>query len=99
MQNPIQKFKHGSIVFEEPGILPEKLKTLRSYNYHRVEHFLLKFCAHFLLNNVYKTESGIFLFCLDLELLAKVKKALVFHIFINNSRSKQNKRKIPNTLL
>ena len=99
MQNTIQKFKRGSIVFEEPGILPEKLKTLRRYNYHRVEHFLLKFCARFLLNNLYKRELGIFLFCLDLELLAKVKKALVSHIFINNSRSKLNKRKIPNTLL
>ena len=43
-----------------------------------------------------------FLFCLDLELFAKIKKpgfyTFVFYIFVNNSRSKQNK-KIPNTLL
>ena len=37
MRNPIQKF-----VFEKPGILSEKLKTLSSSNYHRVEYFLLK---------------------------------------------------------
>ena len=44
-----------------------------------------------------------FLFCLDLGLFAKIKRTLFLHtrffsIFINNSRSKQNK-KIPNTLL
>ena len=38
-----------------------------------------------------------FLFCLDLELFAKIKKrpgfyTLVFYIFINNSRPKQNKK-------
>ena len=27
MQNPIQKFRQSSIVFEKPGILPENLKT------------------------------------------------------------------------
>ena len=43
MQNPIQKFRQSSIVFEKPCILPEKLNTLTSSNYHRVEYFLLKF--------------------------------------------------------
>ena len=68
MQNPIQKFRQSSIVFEKPGI-----------------------------TNVYKSVSGIFLFSLDLELFAKVKKtygfyALTFYIFINNSISKQIKK-------
>ena len=37
--------------------------------------------------------SGFILFCLDLELFAKIKKDLVSTtIFINNSRSKQNKK-------
>ena len=40
--------------------------------------------------------SGYFLFCLDLELFAKIKKpgfyTLAFYIFINNSRSKQNNK-------
>ena len=40
---------------------------------------------------------GFFLFCLDLELFANVKKipgfyTLLFNIFIDNSRSKQNKK-------
>ena len=40
---------------------------------------------------------GFFLFYLDLELFAKIKKDLVsthffFYTFINNSRSKQNKK-------
>ena len=43
-----------------------------------------------------------FSFCLDLELFAKIKKTgfytLDFYTFINNSRSKQNKKN-PNTLL
>ena len=38
-----------------------------------------------------------FLFCLDLELFAKIKKRpgfyrVVFYIFVDNSRSKQNKK-------
>ena len=36
MQNPIQKFRQSSIVFEKPGILPEKLKTLMSSKYYRL---------------------------------------------------------------
>ena len=35
MQNPIQKVRQSSIVFEKPGILSEKLKTLTSSNYNR----------------------------------------------------------------
>ena len=75
MQNPMQKFRESSIVFEQPGILPGKLKTLRSSNYRRVEYFLLQFCAGFLLTNVYKRLLGISFF--DLELFAKLKKELV----------------------
>ena len=37
--------------------------------------------------------AGFFLFCLDLELFVRPGfYALVFYIFINNSRSKQNKK-------
>ena len=39
MQNPILKFRQSSIVFETPGFLSEKLKTLTSFNYHRVQIF------------------------------------------------------------
>ena len=54
MENPKQKFKQSFIVFEKPGILSEKLKTLPSSNQYRVEYFLLRFCTHFLHINVYK---------------------------------------------
>ena len=36
MQKPIEKFRQSSIVFQKPGILPENLKTLTSYNYPTV---------------------------------------------------------------
>ena len=69
MQNPIQNFMQSSIVSDKPGILSEKLKTLTSCNYHRVEYFLLKFCTCFILTNIYK-QKGV-RECLDLELFAK----------------------------
>ena len=79
MRNATQKFRQGPIVFEKPGFLSEKLKTLTSSNYHRVQQFLLKLRTRFLLTNIYKSVFGIFffLFCLDLELFTKIKKDLV----------------------
>ena len=61
MEDPIQKFRQSSIVFEKPGNLSENLKTLTSSNYPAVQYFLLKLWTHFLLINVYKRVSGIFL--------------------------------------
>ena len=77
MQNLIQKFRQSPIVFEKLGFLSEKLKTLTSSNYHKVQYFLLKLRARFLFTNVYKRMFGIFfLFYLDVELLAKIKNDL-----------------------
>ena len=45
MQNPIQKFRQNSIVFEKPGILSENLKTVASSNYPTVEFNI--FCWNF----------------------------------------------------
>ena len=74
----MQEFRQTSIVFEKPGILSEKWRTLMSSNYHRVSHILQKCCTRFLLTNVYKRVFGIFfLFGLDLELFAKIKNDLV----------------------
>ena len=42
MQNPIQKFRRSSIVFEKPGILSENLKTLTSSNYPTIQYFFAK---------------------------------------------------------
>ena len=39
MQNPIQQFTQSSIIFEKPGNLSEKLKTLTSSDYHRGQYF------------------------------------------------------------
>ena len=77
MQNTIQKFRQSSIVFEKPGILFENLKIFTSSNYPAVQYFLLKLRTRFLLTNAYKWVCGIFLFYLDLELFAKIKKDLV----------------------
>ena len=74
MQNPMQKFTQSSVVFEKPGILSKNLKTLTISNYPTVQYFLLKLHPRFLLINVYKRVSGIFLFGLDLEFFAKIKK-------------------------
>ena len=92
MQNAIQKFKQGSIVFEKPRILPENLKNLTSSNCPTVKYFLLKLCTCFLHTIVYKWCLGFILFYLYLELLAKIKKDKV-SIDLNGII------KIPHTLL
>ena len=79
MQNPIQKFKQSSTVFEKLGILPEKSKTSTSSNYHRVQYFLLKLRLRFLHTNVCKRVFGIFSFCLDLKLFLKIKEPWFLH--------------------
>ena len=94
MRNPIQKFRQNSIVFEKLG-LSEKLKTLTSSNYHRVQNFLLKLRTRFLLMNVYEMVFGIFFILFRSWVICKNKKrlgfyTLVFYIFISNLRSKEN---------
>ena len=74
MQNPRQKFRQNSIVFEKPVILSKNSKTLTSSNDAAILYFFLKLRTRFGLINVYKMACGFFLFCLDLELFAKIKK-------------------------
>ena len=62
MENPKQKFRQSSIVFEKSDILPANLKILTSSNYPTVQYFLLILRIRFELINVYKRECGIFLF-------------------------------------
>ena len=100
MRNPIKKFRQSSIVFEKPSFLSEKLKTLTSSNYYRVQYLLLKLRTRFLLTNVYKWVSGIFSILFRSWVIWKNQKrsgfyTLVSYTFINNSRSKQNKKKNP----
>ena len=99
MQNPIQKFRESSAVSEKPGILSEKSKTLSS-PITKLHILLLKLYTRIPPTNIYKTACSRFLFCVDLELFAEIKKDhthrnQVFYIFIKNSRSKQSKRKSP----
>ena len=77
MQNIIQSFRKSSMVVKKPGVLSENLKTLTSPNYATAQYFLIKLRTRFLLTNVYESMCGIFLFYLDLELFAKIKKDLV----------------------
>ena len=83
--------------------MPENLKTLTSSNYPTVQYFLLKLRTRFLLTNVYKRVCGIFLFYLDLELFAKIKKDLVsthsFFILLLITQDLNKIKKIPHTLL
>ena len=75
MQNPIQKFKQNSIVFNKPGILPENLKTTLQLQLHYSLIFFAETSRKF---PTYKClQKGVwnfFLFGLDLELFAKIKK-------------------------
>ena len=97
MQNTIQKVRQSSIVFKEPGILSENLKTLTSSNYLAVQYFLLKLRTRFLLTNVYKSVCGTFFILFRSWVICQNLKqpgfyTLVFYTFINSSRSKQNKK-------
>ena len=89
MQNPIQKFKQSSIVFEKFEKLWRVPTTLQFNN------FCLNFAHVSYLPMSAKGCAGFFLFCLDLY-LQKLKRpgfyTLICYFFINNSRSKQNKK-------
>ena len=74
MQNAIQKFRQSSIVSEKPGIMSENLKTLTSSNNPTVQYFCWNLTR---VSYFPKARAGYFLFSLDLELFAKIKKDLV----------------------
>ena len=81
------------------------MKILTSSNNHRVEYFLINF-AHVSHEQMSTKRYFIFvLFSLDLELFAKIfkketlflhiRRKQIFHVFINNSRSKETEKKNP----
>ena len=97
MQNPTQKFRQSSIVFEKPGILSENLKTLTSSNYLTVQYFLLKLCTGFLFANVYKRVCGIFFILFRYWVICKNWKDLVStHSFFTILLITQDLNKIKN---
>ena len=85
------------MVFEKPGIFSENLITWQATTTLESNIFFLKLCKLSYLPMPTKRCWGFFIFCLDLELFSKIKKTgfyiHVFYIFINKSRSKQNKKK------
>ena len=103
MQNPKQKFRPSSTVFEKPAILSENWKLWRAPATIEFNNFVENLHTFFLLTNDYKRVFRIFLFCLDLELFAKIKKDLVStHSQKPGLSITQNLKKIkniPNTLL
>ena len=100
----MQKFRQSSIVFKRSCILFKNFKALRSSNYPTVQYFLLKLRTPFLLTNVFNKVCGIlFYFVQIVSYFQKLKRPgfqiLLFDIFINNSRSKQNKKNTELTFL
>ena len=94
MQNPIQKFRQSSIVFEKPGIFFQKLKTFTSSNYRRL---CWNFCWSSFPNQcLQKGFRDIFFILFRTWVICQNQKWPSFYPltetrFINNSRSKQNK--------
>ena len=103
MQNPIQKFRQSSIVFEKPGNLSEKLKTLASFNYRGVQYFFAETLHTFPTYQCLQKGIWDFLICLDLELFARVKKTRVLHTcfftFLLITQDLDKIKKVPNALL
>ena len=75
MQNPIQKFRQSSIIFEKLGIL-KHWKLWRAPTTIEFNNFCWNF-AHVPYLPISKRGCGIFLFGLQLELFAKIKKYLI----------------------
>ena len=77
MWNLIQKFRQSSIVFEKAVILSGNWKLWRA----STTMYFYNFCRNFAhvpyLSISTKVSVGFFLFCLELDLFAKIKKYLV----------------------
>ena len=94
MKHQIQKFRQSSIVFEKPGILPKKLKTMMSSNCQRVAEILHMFPTYQCLEKVVWE----FFCCLGLEVFANIileknwflhtHRNHIFNIFITQNLNK-----------
>ena len=69
LQNPIVKFRQISFISEKPGFFPEKSKTLTSPATIELKNFCWNFAHVSVLPMSTKRCSGLFLFCLDPQLL------------------------------
>ena len=102
MQKHIQKFRQSFTVFEKPGILSGKLKILTSSNYRKMNIFANVLHTFPTYHCLLKGVQDFLLFCLDLELFAKIKNDLVsthsLKPFLLIVQDLNKIRKIPNTL-
>ena len=92
MRNPIQKFNQSSIVFEKPGFLSEKLKTLTSSNYHRVQIFFAETSQTFpTYQCLQKGDRDYFYFLQILSYLQKIKRPRFYTLGITQDLNKIKK--------
>ena len=98
MQNTIKKFRQSSIVFEKPEIW----KHWRALTILQFNIFCWNFGHVFYLPMSTEGCVGFFLFYVDLELFAKIKKDLVslylFFTFLLITQDLNKIKKIPHTL-
>ena len=77
MQNLTQKLRQSSIVFEKPGICLENLKLWQTLATIEINNSCWNFAHISCLPMSTKECLGFFVFYLELELFAKIKKDLV----------------------
>ena len=91
MQNPIQKFRQSSFVFEKPGISRNELQL--PYSSIFFAEILHTFPTY---QRLQKRLRDVFYFVQILSYFQKLRRpgfyTVVFYIFIHTSRSKQNKK-------
>ena len=74
MENAMQTFRQSFVVFEKPGILSENLKIWRAPTTIQLNIFCWNFAHISYVPVSTHGFAGLFLFCLDRELFAKIKK-------------------------
>ena len=80
MQNPVQKFRQSSIVLEKPGTyFVWKFENFDELQIPYRSIFFAKTLHMLPITNVYKRVCGIFLFCLDLKSVVKIRKTCFLH--------------------
>ena len=79
MQNPMQKYRQSSNVFEKPGILSKNWKFWRAPTTIEFNNFCWNFAHIFYISMPARGCSGFFKFYLDLKLFKKkIKQDLVY---------------------
>ena len=98
MQNTMQTFRQSSIVFEEPGIFVWKFENFEELQLSYSSIFFAETSHMFSTYHCQKKGFLVFFILFRSWVICKIIKRpgfykLFFYIFIDNSRSKQNKKK------